>query len=157
MITFICNVSGACCLSVCLFDCGCLILFTVRGDAHYKILTRLTLHKVIQKHLWNFFFFLTAPIKKNWSSNDNNNNNNIWSQRQAMIFFFSFRLFNAVVILHHALDSCSLWLTTFSCFNSICNHFVPKKQNCLSKESHKRLCLDAAVRKRNHIENFCNQ
>lgn len=88
MITFICNVSGACCLSVCLFDCGCLILFTVRGDAHYKILTRLTLHKVIQKHLWNFFFFLTAPIKKNWSSNDNNNNNNIWSQRQAMIFFF---------------------------------------------------------------------
>lgn len=34
MITFIGNVSGAWCLSVCLFDCGCLILFTVRVDAH---------------------------------------------------------------------------------------------------------------------------
>lgn len=63
MKTFIFNVSGAWCLSVCLFDCGCLILFTVRVEAHFEILDKPISIKAY-KNISDVFFVLQPQWEK---------------------------------------------------------------------------------------------
>lgn len=87
------------CLFVCLFDCGCLILFTVRVDAHYKILARLTSHKAIQKHLWFIYFFSYSLNEKKQKQEPIKTT--CFLKGEAGLLFFC--LFDAVVIYHHAL------------------------------------------------------